>query len=121
MGRGFNTLVNSLRRSGHLILITLTLFLALSVSHAQGNEGALEVSVTNTAGRPLKNACVTFIPREGEILFRKADRNGKVKIRKMAAGRYRVVVKVDGYEAQKKEVVVNSSAGTVAFSLQPRS
>jgi hypothetical protein len=38
----------------------------------------------------------------------------------LAPGRYRVVVKVDGYEAQKREVLVNARTETVAFSLQPR-
>lgn len=114
--------MNSLRRLGHLIPVILALSLAPGAAYAQGDENALEVSVTDAAGRPLKNACVTFIPREGDILFRKTDRNGRVKIKQMVAGRYRVVVKVDGYEAQKKEVVVASHAETLAFSLpRPRS
>ena len=76
--------------------------------------------MTDAGGRPLKDACVTVVPREGEILFRKADKSGHVKLRKLAAGKYRVVVKVEGYEAQKREVTLSSEGELVAFTLQPR-
>jgi hypothetical protein len=76
--------------------------------------------VTNDEGHPLGNACVTVIPKEGEITFRKADKRGRVKLKGMQPGSYRVVVKVDGYEAQKKQVAIGASVETVAFSLQPR-
>jgi hypothetical protein len=64
---------------------------------------------------------VTVIPKEGDITFRKADRNGRVKVKGLAPGSYRVVVKVEGYTAQKKQVLIGQSLETVAFTLQPRS
>ncbi|MBD0371214.1 MAG: carboxypeptidase regulatory-like domain-containing protein [Pyrinomonadaceae bacterium] len=91
------------------------------ISNAQTSRQGLLIEVTNAEGRPLKNACVTVIPKEGEITFRKADRNGHVKVKGLSPGNYRVVVKVDGYTAQKRVVVVGSEFETVAFSLQPRS
>ena len=97
-----------------------TLLLAASTLFAQGGRNGLVIAVTNDEGRPLRNACVTVIPKEGEITFRKADTNGKVKLKGMTPGNYRVVVKVDGYEAQKKQVAVGESLETVAFSLQLR-
>lgn len=105
-----------------LILIALALLLISGLSQAQddSSEKWLLVEVTNEAGEPLKRACVTVVPKEGEIVFRKADSRGRVRLKKPAAGNYRVVVKVDGYEAQKREVVVGSKSETVAFSLQPR-
>lgn len=69
---------------------------------------------------PLKDACITVVPKEGEILFRKADGRGRVRVRNMARGRYRVTAKVDGYTAQKKEIEVGTTAETVSFALQPR-
>ena len=78
------------------------------------------VEVTNANGQPLKQACVTFVPKEGEIIFRNADSRGRVKLKRPDAAMYRVVVKVDGYEAQKREVTIGSSSETVAFTLQPR-
>jgi uncharacterized surface anchored protein len=102
-----------------ILLLVCASILSAQTSRSRGN--GLVVEVTNSEGRPLKYACVTVIPKEGEITFRKADKNGKVKLKGIAPGSYRVVAKVDGYTAQKKQVEVSSSASeTVAFSLQPR-
>src|SRR5215212_9628815 len=87
---------------------------------AQTSANGLVIAVTNAEGQPLRNACVTVIPKEGEITFRKADKNGKVRLKGIAPGNYRVVVKVDGYTAQKRQVALGSQPETVAFSLQPR-
>jgi archaellum component FlaG (FlaF/FlaG flagellin family) len=109
------------RRINRAALFIIILLACASVLGAQTSNGnGLVVEVTNSQGRPLKNACVTVIPKEGEITFRKADKNGKVRLKGIAPGSYRVVAKVDGYTAQKKQVEVSSSASeTVAFSLQP--
>ena len=80
----------------------------------------LLVEVTDERGQPLKRACVTVVPREGEIIFRNADSRGRVKLRKPAAGRYRVTAKVEGYELQGKEIAVGSESERVAFALRPR-
>lgn len=87
---------------------------------AQGGEKSLVVEVKSATGQPLPHACVTFVPKAGDIIFRQADAHGRVRLRKVAADRYRIVVKVDGYEAQKKEVVVQENSGAIAFLLQPR-
>jgi Carboxypeptidase regulatory-like domain len=103
------------------IPIVLMLVLCGSFTLAQTeSERWLLVEVTNASGEPLKRACVTVVPKEGEIVFRNADSRGRVKLKKPAAGNYRVVVKVDGYEAQKREVTIGSGDKTVAFTLQAR-
>ena len=102
------------------IISLVVLFIAASAVFAQSGGNNLVIEVKNEEGQPLRNACVTVIPKEGEITFRKADKNGKVKLKGVTPGNYRVVVKVDGYEAQKKQVSVGSTLEIVAFSLQPR-
>jgi hypothetical protein len=103
------------------IIIFLALVLCSGFSFAQeSSEKWLLVEVTDASGQPLKQACVTFVPKEGEIIFRNADSRGHVKLKRPEAARYRVVVKVDGYEAQKREVTIGSKSETVAFILQPR-
>jgi hypothetical protein len=102
-------------------IVILTLLLCIGGVFAQTeSERWLTVEVTGESGQPLKHACVTFVPKEGEIIFRKADSRGRVKLKRPEADSYRVVVKVDGYEAQKREVVINSKSETVAFALRPR-
>ena len=103
------------------IIIFLALVLCSGFSFAQeSSEKWLLVEVTDASGQPLKQACVTFVPKEGEIIFRNADSRGRVKLKRPEAARYRVVVRVDGYEAQKREVIIGSKSETVAFTLQPR-
>jgi predicted aspartyl protease len=53
-------------------------------------------------------------------VFRKADGKGRVHIKNMTRGHYRVTAKVEGYTAQKKEVLMGAGGETVSFSLQPR-
>jgi hypothetical protein len=105
---------------GMLIVLAAAL-LCGGRAFAQGDTSDrwLQVEVTDTNGQPLKRACVTFVPPEGEIVFRNADSRGRVRLRKPAA-KYRVVVKVDGYEAQKREVTIGEKSETVAFTLRPR-
>jgi hypothetical protein len=101
--------------------VLLALLLCGGVALAQSDsERWLLVEVTDERGQPLKRACVTFVPRAGEITFRNADSRGRVKLKRPAVGKYRVVVKVDGYEAQKREVTVDANNETVAFKLLPR-
>lgn len=108
-------------RTARLITITLSLLLcSAGLSVAQDNNSSLIVEVVNAAGQPIRNACVTFVPRSGDIVFRKADRRGRVRVRKLSRGNYRVVVKVDGYVAQKREVVVAGAEDTIAFIMHPR-
>ena len=106
----------------HVISITFALLLwsgVVALAQAGGDHSII-VEVKGDAGRPLKHACVTLVPREGEIVFRKADSRGQVKVKGLQPGHYRVIVKVDGYEAQKREVAVGSGTETVAFLMQPR-
>ncbi len=97
------------------------IFVLFLLSSAQGGGSSLLVEVKGRDGRPLRDACVTLVPREGEIIFRKANGKGQVRLKQLVPGDYRVIVKADGYEAQKREVTVGSSADTVAFLMQPRS
>lgn len=91
-----------------------------SLPAQQRGDSQLRIEVTDTSGQPLSRACVTVVPREGEIVFRQCNRKGKVNFKGLAPGSYRVVVKSGGYEAQKREVTVNGNMETVAFSLLPR-
>jgi hypothetical protein len=110
-----------MRRVRKFITTTMLLLLCAGSSFAQdAGERLLRIEVADGAGQPVARACVTIVPREGEIIFRKADSRGRVKVKGLAPGSYRVVVKSDGYEAQKREVVVDSNGENVAFSLSPR-
>jgi hypothetical protein len=111
--------MNSAKR--FFVIIALAFLCASSLS-AQGSskDGWLLVDVRDANGQPLARACVTVVPRDGEIAFSQCNRKGKVKFKGLARGDYRVVVKVEGYEAQKREVKLSAKEETVAFSLQPR-
>ena len=109
-----------MKRVSSTSLLFIILLVSASLLFAQTSENGLVVEVTNAEGKPLKNACVTVIPKEGEIIFRKADKNGRIKLKGITPGSYRVVAKVDGYTAQKKQVTIGNASETVAFSLQPR-
>ncbi len=90
---------------------------------AQGsssNDPSLWIEVRDENGLPLKDTCITVVPKEGEIVFRKADGRGRVHVRNMARGQYRITAKIDGYTAQKKEIEMGATGETVSFSLQPR-
>ena len=107
-------------------LLVVTIFaLLLSTGSAlraqqRSDDPSLWIEVRDERGLPLKDACITVVPKEGEIVFRKADGRGRVRVRNMVRGRYRVTAKVDGYTAQKKEVEVGSTVEAVSFSLAPR-
>ncbi|HEX8098012.1 MAG TPA: carboxypeptidase-like regulatory domain-containing protein [Pyrinomonadaceae bacterium] len=109
-------MVKILMRASFIALTLATLFACASVFAQQGGEATLLVEVKEGApARPLKQACVTVIPKEGEILFGKTDSKGKIEFRHLPPGRYRVVVKTT--YAQKKEVTVVSGANAVAFNM----
>lgn len=121
MGRRAAALVRIMRAIKN-ILVAASAFLLMSgaaLSQGSGDYSFL-VSIRNASGEPIKNACVSFIPKTGEILFRKADKRGQVHLVKLSPGEYRIVVKVDGYVAQKKEVTLDSGEEAVAFMLESR-
>lgn len=97
----------------------VALLIMTPVAFAQGAR-SLVVSVQDAEGRPLKNACITFVAPEGPIIFRKADARGRVKLKDLTAQSGRVIAKVDGYEAQKQSVTLSTETETVTFRLQPR-
>lgn len=101
-----------------LALVALMMVTPMVVG--QGGARSLLVAVQDADGRPLKHACVTFIPKDGAIIFRKADSHGRVKLKDLAAQSGRVVAKVDGYEAQRQNVTLLSETETVTFRLQSR-
>ena len=97
----------------------LALLMLSPAAYAQGAR-SLVVSVQDSDGRPLKNACITFVTPDGPIIFRKADSRGRVKLKDLPAQSGRVIAKVDGYEAQKQSVALSAETETVIFRLQPR-
>ncbi|MDX6613375.1 MAG: hypothetical protein QOD75_2561 [Blastocatellia bacterium] len=101
-------------------LAILVALIMTSVVFAQG-ERSLVVSVEDAEGRPLKNACITFVGPEGPIIFRKADARGRVRLKDLPAAGGRVIAKVDGYTAQKQSVSLKTETETIIFRLQPRS
>lgn len=117
-----------LKHAKLVLLLALLLLNGGSLRHASAQNGdgdnmpgqVLVVEVKDAAGRPLKRACVTYIPRNGEVQFRNADARGRVEFRDLTMGEGRVVAKVSGYAAQKKAVSVGAGVETVAFSLEPR-
>jgi uncharacterized membrane protein len=121
MGRSACALVGTEKmRAKFLVSTVLAFLLGCGAVLAQESAGGLTVEVTSADGKPLPSACVTFVPKNGEVLFRKADNKGRVRLKELSPGSYRVVVKVEGYEAQKKEVTLGQSAEVIAFNLQPR-
>ena len=106
-------------RKGALALLAFMLVTPMVVG--RGGARSLQVDVQDADGRPLKHACVTFIPKDGAIIFRKADARGRVKLKDLAAQSGRVVAKVDGYEAQKQNVTLLSETEQVTFRLVSRS
>jgi len=106
----------------HLSLAKFAFLALLIVTPAAFGQGvrSLIVSVEDTEGRPLKNACITFVASEGPIIFRKADGRGRVKLKDLPA-EGRVIAKVDGYESQKQSVRLTTETETMVFRLQPRS
>jgi hypothetical protein len=101
--------------------VILSLLLLGFAAFAQSSYDVLLVQVRDANGRPVKHACVTVIPHEGEVLFRKADGKGCARFKGVAVGQYRVVVKADGYQAQKQQVSFSGGdMWPVSFSLQPR-
>jgi uncharacterized membrane protein len=107
-------------RAKYLGSAILSLLLLGGVAAQEGGHDSLLVQVLEASGRPVKYACVTVIPKEGEIIFRKADGKGRVKLKNVMTGKYRIVVKADGYQAQKREVAVGADGEAVVFSMQPR-
>ena len=103
-----------------IFVVSFLLLLSGAVGLAQGGDNSIIVEVKTDGGAALPRACVTLVPKKGELIFRKADSKGQVVVKRLTPGSYRVVVKVDGYEAQKREVAIGSSNETVAFLMQPR-
>jgi hypothetical protein len=92
---------------------------AASARHAR-NE--VVVKVSDSGGKALKRACVTLVPKEGEIIFRNADGQGVVKVKDLPTGKYRVTAKVEGFVAEKQEIMVGESGSyVVTFSLDAKS
>lgn len=100
--------------------MAFALLCAAALNAQDGGDRRLRIEVRDETGRPLSRACVTVVPREGDIFFRQCNGKGTVQFKGLAAGNYRVVVKVDGYQAQKREVSLSAKEETIAFALQPR-
>jgi hypothetical protein len=106
-----------------LLLVLMPVGGRLNATLAQQNAASnLTIEVKSAAGRIIKHVCVTYIPKNGEVQFRNTDARGRVEFRNLAPGEGRVVVKADGYTAQKKSVTINGTSATdvMAFSLAAR-
>lgn len=80
------------------------------------------VRVSDSGGKALKRACVTLVPKEGEVIFRNADSRGVVTLKDLEPGKYRVTAKVEGFVAEKQEIMVGESGSyVVTFSLDAKS
>lgn len=108
-----------LKNVAALTLLCLMVSFAVEARHAR-NE--VVVKVNDSGGKPLKRACVTLVPKTGEIIFRNADGKGVVTLKDVPPGNYRVTAKVEGFVAEKQQVTVGDS-GTfiVTFSLDAKS
>lgn len=89
--------------------IIFSLLLLSSAVFAQHGRRSVNVMVIGEKKQPLE-ACITFVPKEGEIIFHKTGRNGKLTVKNLLPGDYRVVAKVEGYGATKQEVTVREDA-----------
>jgi hypothetical protein len=107
------------KKSVALILLCLMMSFAIEARHAR-NE--VTIKVLDFSGKPLKHACVTLVPKEGEIIFRNADSKGVVTVKDLEPGKYRVIAKVEGFAAAKQEITVEESGShLVLFSLAAKS
>ncbi|MBV9210273.1 MAG: carboxypeptidase regulatory-like domain-containing protein [Acidobacteria bacterium] len=107
------------KKSVALILLCLLLSSAIEARHARN---VVVVKVLDFSGKPLKHACVTLVPKEGEIIFRNADGKGVVTVKDLEPGKYRVTAKVEGFVAEKQEITIEESGSyLVMFSLDAKS
>ncbi|HMF54968.1 MAG TPA: carboxypeptidase-like regulatory domain-containing protein [Pyrinomonadaceae bacterium] len=99
----------------------VSLILAFSVcagaTLAQSRNQTLTIVVKGSPEHPVKHACVTLIPKTGELLFGQIDSRGRVRFKNVAQGEYRLVVRAESYELQKKEITVGPDDNTITFNL----
>jgi|GEM_PF-1999602 len=94
-----------MRNTKRALAIIFNLLLLSSAAFAQHGRRSVNVMVIDAKKQPLE-ACITFVPKEGEIIFHKTGRDGKLTVKNLLPGDYRVVAKVDGYGATKQEVTI---------------
>ncbi len=88
-------------------IIIFSLILLSSAVFAQHGRRSVNVMVMDAKKQPLE-ACITFVPKEGEIIFHKTGRDGKLTVKNLLPGDYRVVAKVEGYGITKQEVTISA-------------
>jgi hypothetical protein len=98
-------------------LVLLVMAGSSSAAENVPGEARIEIAVVDQNERAIREACITLVPENGGVLFGKSDRSGKLRWSGLSPGRYRVVVKVDKFVAEKKEVVLSEGENRVAFSL----
>lgn len=96
-----------------LSAITGLLICAATLS-AQSKTHSLTVMV-NPGARSDVRACVTLIPKSGDLIFDQTNRSGRVKFKNVPMGDYRIVVKLSACGLQKKEITVGPDTDTVTF------
>jgi len=93
------------------------LLICSALTAGQNRSRSFTVEVVDEQAKPVKRACVTLIPREGDIIFGQTDARGRFRVKSLAEGSYRVVVKSGGYSMQKRAVNVSENAGELSFTL----
>jgi Carboxypeptidase regulatory-like domain len=116
MGRSSSSMVgfrSALSFSLGLFVLAGSAFAAESPNR----EARIEISVADQHEKAIREACITLVPENGSVLFGKSDRSGKLRWAGLPPGKYRVVVKVERFVAEKKEVVLSEGENRIAFSL----
>ncbi|OLE53015.1 MAG: hypothetical protein AUG51_15275 [Acidobacteria bacterium 13_1_20CM_3_53_8] len=105
----------------HISATIIVLLISASAIFAQDRQHSLTVDVRDAQSRPVKRACVTVIPRSGDIIFGQTDAHGRFKVKNLEEGAYRVVVKSSGFSMQKRNVEIGAEVNHLTFTLQERS
>jgi hypothetical protein len=104
----------------NLPLVTALVITSMTGGFAQSRETSLRVGVRSDSGAVVKRACITVVRQDREIYFTHTDAKGKVNFDNLPPGNYRVIAKADGFEAEKREIVIGPERTDVGFSLRPR-
>jgi hypothetical protein len=104
----------------NLLIISTLVMTSMAVGLTQSRDTSLRVGVRSNSGTAVKRACITVVRQDREIYFTHTDSKGRVSFEHLLPGNYRVIAKADGFEAEKREIVIGSDRTDVEFSLRPR-
>jgi hypothetical protein len=104
----------------NLPLVIALVMTSMTSLFAQSRDTSLRVGVKSDSGAVVKRACITVVRQDREIYFTHTNAKGRVDFDSLPPGKYRVIAKADGFEAEKREIVIGSDRTDVEFSLRPR-